>query len=99
MAKKMVQIGYDKKLKQPIMQELTYDFFADNLGWEWFFKFKDKTIDIAWHEENGKVVYELNINGYDEDARRYEFNSAEKLLEKGQIDGKTIKEIWNELEN
>ncbi len=99
MGKKTVQIGYNKQLKKPILQELTYDFFAKNVGWEWFFRYGDKTIDIAWHKDGNKAVYELNINGYDKDAICYEFETAEELLEKGRIDGKSLKEIWEELEN
>lgn len=99
MYKRKYQVGYDKTLKQPIYKELTYDFFAENLDWEWNFNYNGYTIDIAWHKEKEKAVYELNINGYKENALRYSFDTPEELLEKGCVDGKTLKEIWNDLEN
>ena len=100
MCKRKFQVGYDRKLKKPIFEELTYEFFAQHIDYEWFFYYGKQTIDIACHGSFKNVVYELNINGYDEDiAIRYEFNSPEELLENGKIDGKTLKEIWEDLEN
>lgn len=79
--------------------ELTYDYFSLHLDHEWWFRFRDHTIDIATHYD-GKKVYELNIDGYDEDcAVRFEFDSPQELLACAKIDGKTLKEIWEDLEN
>lgn len=83
-------------------KELTYELFKKNVlegNYEDSFRFKDFTFDIAFHFNGKMKIYELNINGYDEDATHYFYNSAEELLENGRIDGKTIKEIWNDLEN
>lgn len=97
MNKKTVQISYDKKLKKPIFEELTYEFFAEHLDWEWFFTYKDKSINIAWHKDGDKVIYELNIKNYDKNVMCYEFDTPKDLLENGKIDDKTIKEIWIDL--
>lgn len=97
--KRVYQVGYDKKLKKPIFNELTYDFFVENLGWEWDFIYGDTTIDIACHKDGDKTVYELTINAYSEDYIYQEFDTPEELLEKGLIYGKTLKEIWEDLEN
>ena len=100
MVKRKFQVGYDKNTKTPIFEELTYEFFSQHIGYEGFFYYGNQTIDIACHGSFDNVVYELNINGDDEDkAIRYEFNSPEELLKNGKIDGKTLKEIWEDLEN
>lgn len=97
--KRVRQIGYDKKLKLPIFTELTYDYFVNNLDMEWYFIYKGMSIDVATHGSKDKPIYELTLNGYDENkAVRYEFTSSRALLE-AKIDGKTIKEIWEDLEN
>lgn len=94
-----VQIGYDKKTKIPIFSELTYDYFVSHLGDEWHFTYNNIPIDIACHGQGDSIIYELNINGYNEEkAIRYEFNSSTDLLS-AKIEGKTLKELWDNLEN
>lgn len=86
---------YDSK-KRP--QDLTYDYFAKHLDYEWHFKYKNHTIDIATPID-GKKIYELNIDGYDEEfAIRYEFDSPQSLLRCDKIDGNTLKDIWEDLQ-
>lgn len=99
MYKRKRQIGYNKKNKKPIYEELTYEYFSNHLDDEYYFRYKELTIDIAFHYKNSKKIYELNINGYDEDATHYSFDSAHELLLNGKVEGKTIIEIWEELEN
>lgn len=91
----LIYIQCGKKIEE----ELTYEKFVKTIDNEYWFKYKDKTIDIAFHHEQDKKIYELNINGYEKDAMRYEFNSPEELLENGRVDGKTLKDIWEDLEN
>lgn len=97
---KKYRVGYDKISKSPIYEELTYEFFSQHVDYEWNFNYGGQSVDITWHNLNGGKIYELNIDGYDENkAIRYEFNSAEELLQNGRINGKTLKEIWDELNN
>lgn len=94
-----IQIGYDKKTKTPIFSELTYDYFVSHLADEWHFTYNKIPIDIACHGQGDSIIYELNINGYNEEkAIRCEFNSSTALLS-AKIEGKTLKELWNNLEN
>lgn len=88
------QTGYDKKLKTPIYEQLTYQFFSEHVDHEYWFKYKNQTIDIANFEKDGKIIYHISIDG-----QHQEFNSPEELLVNGRIDGKTIKDIWEDLEN
>jgi len=98
----------DKKWKRSLVyvqrgkryeEELTYERFVqclhDNL--EFFFMFNDTIIDIATHSDNGIMVYELNINGYTNDAKRFCFNSVNQLLEYAIIGGMTLKDLWQDL--
>ena len=41
---------------------------------------------------------ELNLNAYRDNAKRYEFSSVEELLSTEVVDGKSIKDVWDELE-
>ena len=83
-----------------IEEELTYKKFADCLkkDFEFFFSYRNKTIDIAYHFESGEKIYEFNINGYEGDAHYAQFKSVEELLSNAKIEGKTLLEIWEELE-
>lgn len=84
-----------------VEKELTYERFLEGINgiMEYFFNYKDMTIDIAFHYEQNRKIYELNINGYTDNAERYQFNSCEELLECRVIEGKTLSEIWPDLEN
>lgn len=85
--------------RKRIEEELTYEKFVENIDNEFSFRYKNITLDIAFHYEGKKKVYELNLNGYEENATHGYFNSADELLKNARIEGKSIKEIWNELEN
>lgn len=65
---------------------------------EYFFAYNGHTIDIAFHFENTAKVYEVNIDGYGSDARHLCFSSVHALLEARVLDGKTIQELWDDLE-
>ena len=81
-----------------VSQDMTYEYFSKHLDYEWHFRYKNHTIDIAIHID-GKKIYELNIDGYDEEfAIRLEFDSPQALLKCNQIDGKALKDIWEDLE-
>ena len=84
-----------------IEEQLTYEKFVDCLkrNFEFFFTYNNKTIDVAYHFINDEKIYELNINGYESEALYFEFKSAEELLTNAKIEGKTLFEIWDELEN
>lgn len=100
-----IQTGFDKKLNQPIYEELTIDFFKEHLDYEYWFKYHDKSIDIAHYFDKikNKKIYHISINNLNDtnykNAIHQEFESAEELLNKGRIEGKTLPEIWNDLEN
>lgn len=78
----------------------TFDRFVEGLNGnsEYFFTCKGLTIDIAFHFEDTAKVYEVNIDGYDSDARHLRFSSIHALLEAKILDGKTIQELWEDLE-
>lgn len=105
MYKRKIQIGYDKKLKQPIYKELTYEFFSEHVDYEYWFKYYDKSIDIAhfYDKKKQKEIYHISVNDLDDleckNGQHQEFESTQELLENGRIDGKTLKDIWEELEN
>lgn len=79
---------------------MTFDRFVEGLcgNSEYFFTYKGHTIDIAFHFENTAKVYAVNIDGYGPDARHLYFSSVPALLEAGILDGKTIQELWENLE-
>ena len=96
--KRVYEVGYDRKNKSPIFEELTYDFFARNLGWEWMFdcQMRKRTISIAVSSS----FYEFGVLDWETNCWEWEyFDSQEELLSNARIDGKTIREIWEELEN
>ena len=84
-----------------IEKELTWDLFIKSLNenMEFCFYYQTKTIDIAFHYENGKKVYELNVS--DGDNHNYLcFNSVEALISYKAFDNnKSLFDIWEELEN
>jgi hypothetical protein len=94
MFKRKIQVDYDKKQKVPIYKELTYEFFSKHIEYEYCFKYNNQLIDIAHYEKNGHVVYHISIDGLHQ-----EFDSPERLIDEGRIDGKTIRDAWEELEN
>lgn len=104
--KRITQGGFFKR--KNIEYELSYDIFVKELlnGDEFWFKYQDNSIDIAHYPKENKandMVYHISINYVNdlkcENGEHQFFDTPEELLEKGRIDGKTIKEIWDELEN
>lgn len=83
-----------------IEEELTYDKFSDCLkkNFEFFFIYKNNTIDISYHFESGIKIYEFNVNGNEKFPQYSEFKSVEDLLKNAKIEEKTLSEIWEELE-
>lgn len=87
-------------VKTEVGTKPTFDRFVEGLygNSEYFFTYGGHTIDIAFHFENTAKVYEVNIDGYDSDARHLRFSSVPALLEAKILDGKTIQELWADLE-
>ncbi len=99
MKSKKLEVGCELISNKKIIAEVTYDFFANNLGWEWALGYNGNIINIAWHIFKKRAIYEFNINGHDEkNAIRLEFDSPELLLEGATIEGKSLKEIWDDIE-
>lgn len=86
--------------KTEVVTKLVFDRFVEGLcgNSEYFFTYGGHTIDIAFHFENTAKLYEVNIDGYDSDARHLRFSSVPALLEAKILDGKTIQELWADLE-
>lgn len=84
-----------------IEAELTFDKFIKGLQSEseYFFVYDGTTIDIAFHYEQHKKIFELNINGYCDNAERYCFATIDELIHSKLIDGKSLIEIWDKLAN
>ncbi len=73
-----------------------YERYVNN-GEEFDFKYKGKWISLSFGYKDGELVTALAY-GTDEDY--YEllyFKSPKEFLKKKIFDGKTLKEIWNEL--
>lgn len=87
-------------VKTEVGTKPTFDRFVEGLygNSEYFFTYGGHTIDIAFHFENTAKVYEVNIDGYGSDARHLCFSSVPALLEARVMDGKTIQELWADLE-
>lgn len=84
-----------------IEEELTFDKFINGLQSEseYFFVYDGTSIDIAFHYEKHKKIFELNINGYCDNAERYSFATIDELIHSKLIDGKSIIEVWDKLTN
>ena len=80
--------------------ELTWDFFVKCLNdfMECFFYYKNEIIDIAFHFENDKKIYELNITS-ETNPRHFTFDTVEELINFKTFDNKSICDIWDDLEN
>lgn len=101
---KRICTRYDRTLRRHVWVELTYDFFSEHIGYEYCFTYKNQTVDIANYvdRKTKRIKYHISINDVNapvENARHQEFDSPEELLENGRIDGKTIREVWDDLEN
>ncbi len=77
--------------------DLTWEFFINGLkeNLEFCFYYKDLVIDIAFHYENEKKIYELNISN----GNNFEFETIDELVNSKGFDGKSIYDIWEQLEN
>lgn len=86
--------------RQMVEEELTFERFIYELqcGMEFFFTYRTHTIDIAFHYEDSKIIYEININGYANNACYHSFTSVDELVSYPIIDNKNIQELWNDLE-
>lgn len=90
------------KLFKTYEEELTYERFVKELysrNYECEFRYKNLYIDVAYHLCNKNIVYELNISDASSTILLLEFNSIEELLNTRAVEGKTIKELWEFLEN
>lgn len=82
-----------------ITEELTFEKFITGLqsGIEFFFTYNHHTIDLAFHFDNSKLFYEVNIDGYSDSAYHYTFDSIDELLRSAILASKTIVELWDDL--
>lgn len=105
MGKKIYWLGNYDSNKKILYEELTYDFFSEHIDYEYCFSYKDKIISIAncFDKINKKQIYHISINDKNDlqckNGQHQYFNSPKELLEKGRIDGKTLREIWDDLED
>lgn len=53
---------------------------------------------LSFHSENNSVIAELNVKDEEGRSFNYEYESGGDLLNNARIEGKMIKEIWEELE-
>ena len=82
-------------------KELTWDLFIKSLNeaMEYQFLYRDLSIDIAFHFEGAKKVYELNINGSDDYSCYLYFDTVDELVNCKAFDDKSLFDIWEEIEN
>ena len=85
---------------QSFEEELTFDKFLSGIqnGLEYFFTYFDHSIDIAYHFNGLERVYEVNLDGYTDNPVYFTFHSADELVHHAILEGKTIQELWDELE-
>lgn len=81
-----------------------------NMTWEEFKKcfleyyeepclqYKGVLYHFAHHEENGQAVFEFNYETKEHKIVNETYSTPESLLLNAKIDGKTIQEIWDDLE-
>lgn len=95
--KRVRQIGFDSIKRQPIYDELTYEYFVDHIGEEWIFDYPvlGKTISISSGNH-----YELSIMDWKNNSWIFQYyETKEQLLNDTIVMGKSIEEFWDELEN
>lgn len=88
--------------RKVIEEELTYERFVKELELgllEFSFLYNDIYIDIAYHYNGTKKVYELNLNYKDGRAIYQEYDSPQSLLTQGFVNGYLLKDIWSQLQN
>ncbi len=97
--KKKKTLKYTKCFKV-YEKELTWDLFIKclNDNMEFCFYLNNITIDIAFHYEGKKKVYELNISSEDKTTNLV-FDSVDELTSFKAFNNKTLYDIWDELEN
>ncbi len=98
---KLVQVGVDKFTRKPIYEELTYDFFIKHIGWEWVFYYNKNLIEISIADSNnhkGDFIYSLAINSSNSNGSIQEFTSEQDFIADAKIFGKSLKDIWDELD-
>lgn len=83
-----------------IEEELTWELFIKSLNeyGEFCFYYQDITIDIAFHYEHQKKIFELNISKGENHNCLY-FDNVDDLVSYKAFDNKSLSEIWEELEN
>ena len=80
--------------------ELTVDKFLSGLknGEEYFFTYEDHTIDVAFHFEGQEKIYEVNIDGYNGNPQSYQFTTVDELVAYEILEGKSLQDLWDNLE-
>lgn len=82
------------------IDELTFDKFLSGLknGEEYFFTYEDHTIDVAFHFEGQEKIYEVNIDGYNGNTQYYQFTTVNELVAYEILEGKSLQDLWDNLE-
>ena len=94
--KRVRQIGFDHIKRQPVYVELTYEYFIDHIGEEWIFDYCALEITISISVGD---FYELGIMDWKNNSWNIRYYETKEQLLNDTIMGKSIKEIWKELEN
>ncbi len=70
------------------------------MGIEFSFKYDSVFIDYAYHFEKDKRIYEINIyNEATRHTKNFYFLDINEMLSQKIINGNTIEELWEYLEN
>lgn len=80
--------------------ELTWNLFYERVSdnGEFFFYYKDYNIDVCYDWKNGKRLYSIVLDNGDE-HKVWTFDTIDEMVSYRFIDNKSLKELWNELEN
>ena len=93
-----LEIAYDKYLKLEKISYAEYELMALFAGDEIWFYYKDAVYQIDYGLPNITAMYITKYKNKQKVSERSEnFSTVSELLNKFKIDGKTIKEIWDDV--
>ena len=81
-------------------REMSWDqflYYYSNYD-EFMFVYEGIEYHLAFHDEGEKVIAEFNVGTKETGYENFEYSSQQELLENAKIAGKSIQEIWEELE-
>lgn len=94
-----LEIAYDKYHKHEKISYAEYEMMAINTNDEIWFFYKNTEYQIDYGLPNITAMYITEYDGKQKVSERSEnFSSVVELLDQFRIDGKTIKEIWGNVE-